>query len=637
MKSRKSLFLALTIAFALGKASAQNSVPQGMELTAHEWCQQIKAGWNLGNTFESCDGKWNNSTWEWDNVSNNNRNSWETAWGNPAVTTEMIQAVKDAGFNAIRIPVRWLPHIPDRSTMTIDPVWMARIKEVVDICLDKGLYVIINTHHELWLEYNPYTQYQEQNNEWLAKIWTQIGTTFANYDGKLAFAGINEVVHNGSWQAPSNENTTVLNSYNKTFVETVRALGGKNQYRNLIVQTYSCNPDYGLDSWRGFVIPTDVVQNRLSVEFHYYQPWDYCGSGSYYWWGEPYKQYGSQPNYGTESQIKELFSKAKTTWWDQGYGVVVGEYGCVMHYQQGANAETQKLQKENTQYYYKFLCNLMKTNGFAGFAWDNNALGNGEEQFGIFDRKDNMKIKNTYAMTGIIEGCQLDVETPEEPSGDEPGNEDPGSNDPVTSSSDGSDWYSNLVYGQYDWSGEFSIAWSSGLYVSKSHFANLASNTDENQIVVFFEITDQNESMMKFCYDDSEWKAMQMKLGTTTSEVFQCASAVQSQAGKGIMIVNIPATNVSKLQSHDLVIHGVGAKINRVIVVDANKVDQLSKGDANADHKVSISDVVDVVSYLNMPQKPDWLINVKSADVTNPSGIEQGDVVGVANLVLEKR
>ena len=134
---------------------------------------QIQAGWNLGNTMEAQCG--------------------ETAWGNPMVNQQLINAVKAAGFNAIRIPAAWDCHA-DQTTLTIDAAWMARVKQVVDYAYNQGMYVILNIHWDGgWLEEHPLYSYQAAVNQKQRAYWTQIANTFKNYNERLLFAGTNEV------------------------------------------------------------------------------------------------------------------------------------------------------------------------------------------------------------------------------------------------------------------------------------------------------------------------------------------------------------------------------------------------------------------------------------------------------------
>ena len=136
--------------------------------TAQQWNKDI-VGWNLGNEFECSAPGQDGESMQIGNPDGSIHA--ETAWGNPVVTKKMIQAVKKAGFNAIRIPIRWQCHITNAQAMSIDKAWIARIKEVVGWCLDNGLKVIINVHHEKWLEGRPTYQYKEENCQKLALLW----------------------------------------------------------------------------------------------------------------------------------------------------------------------------------------------------------------------------------------------------------------------------------------------------------------------------------------------------------------------------------------------------------------------------------------------------------------------------------
>ena len=312
------------------------------------------------------------------------------------MTKKTIDAVKSAGFNAIRIPIRWQNHITNVDKMTIDKAWVARIKEVVGWCLSNNLKVIINTHHDKWLEGRPTFQYKEENNHKLALLWQNIAREFGKYDYRVAFAGTNEVHVKDIWGKPTDENLAVQNSYNQTFINAVRATGGKNKKRHLIVQTYVCNPDFGLNG--GLIIPKDVNGNDyMSVEFHYYTPWDYAGECKYYFWGEPYKQYGEVSGQG-ESDMTSFMDKVKGEWADKGLGVIIGEWGVTNHYKEGQ----ENVIHENMTYYCRHFIDETKKRGYATFLWDNNSFGNGMEQFGVFDRQNGMQVKAPWILDGIM-------------------------------------------------------------------------------------------------------------------------------------------------------------------------------------------------------------------------------------------
>ena len=390
----KKLLLLAAIMLASMGSWAQTVEPnnEGMTLSAQDWTRDVVMGWNLGNSLE-CPYT-------------------ETEWGNPKTTKAMIHAVAEAGFNAIRIPVRWINHVNNTTDMIVNADWLARVKEVVDWCLEENMYVIINSHHEEWYDRNPYYSKQEENNRMLAALWTCIATYFRDYDQRLIFAGTNETTVN--WAAPTAEQQAVQNSYNQTFVDAVRETGGKNYYRNIVVQTFACSPYHGLN---GFTIPTDKVEGRLSVEFHYYDPYEYCGNCTYYYWGEAYKDKGRILASSTEKTITNLFDRITNTWAKKGLGVVMGEYGVSNHFTE----DDKQTQQENMQYYLKCVVSEARQHGFAAFAWDNNAFNNGPENFGIFKRWQNMAVGNTYFLKGITEGAGSEYVEPVGPGDDDTG------------------------------------------------------------------------------------------------------------------------------------------------------------------------------------------------------------------------
>src|SRR5215213_244672 len=194
------------------------SAPASAQLpTAQQVANQITIGWNIGNTLEAQCG--------------------ETAWGNPAVSQTLINAVKAAGFNAVRIPAAWDCHT---SNGTIDSAWIARVKQVVDYAYNQNMYVVLNIHWDGgWLEEHPLYSYQQSVNQKQNNYWTQIANYFKNYNERLLFAGTNEV--HADYNTPTTENNTVQQSFNQTFVNAVRATGGNNASRTLVVQTYNTN------------------------------------------------------------------------------------------------------------------------------------------------------------------------------------------------------------------------------------------------------------------------------------------------------------------------------------------------------------------------------------------------------------
>jgi len=321
--------------------------------TAQQVAAQIGLGWNLGNTLEAQCG--------------------ETAWGNPMASQQLINAVNAAGFNTIRITAGWDCHA-NQSTMTIDATWMARVKQVVDYANGQGMYVILNIHWDGgWLQDHPLYSFQTAVNQKQRAYWTQIATTFRNYNERLLFAGTNEV--HADYGTPTTEHIAVQQSYNQTFVDAVRATGGNNASRTLVVQTYNTNMWHGLSY---FSLPSDTIANRLIVEVHHYDPYDFTlnPSGSCLYWGAP-NPTQSACTWAQEAYHDDLFSRVRAKWVDAGIPVIIGEYGV---------ATRPNLNLPSRQYYLEYVNRAAAANGLKTFYWDNGVQPSQTNGFALFDR-----------------------------------------------------------------------------------------------------------------------------------------------------------------------------------------------------------------------------------------------------------
>ncbi len=270
--------------FALCTASAQDFE------TATEAAANMTLGWNLGNTLDACS---TDTTDMWiEKYTDCTPYDYETAWSQGETTSELFQMFKEAGFNAIRVPVTWYPHIDDNGA--IDSDWLARVKEVVDYVIDLGMYCVLNVHHDTG-QYNTHwliadgTTYTNVKSKYEA-LWTNIATAFKDYDDHLLFEGYNEMLDScdswnfASFNTSSRYDATVaadaysaINNYAQSFVDAVRATGGNNSVRNLIVSTYAAVSGY--KTWNNshlsepvnnLVIPTDAADNHILAEVHMY-------------------------------------------------------------------------------------------------------------------------------------------------------------------------------------------------------------------------------------------------------------------------------------------------------------------------------------------------------------------------------
>ena len=328
-----SLMLAVLMLIpCVGSAEESEAVDNGVMregLTALEATRLMGNGINLGNTLEACD---NNV-----GIKTNTPLSYETHWGQPKTTQAMIDGMKAAGFDTIRIPVAWMTNATHlyEGDYTIDADYMDRVEEVVRYARKAGMYVIINDHWDGgW-----YGMFGSESAETRALameaykgMWQQIAERFRDYSDYLIFESANEEL-GGRFDENSplycsdsvvtyltdDERYALTNEINQTFVDVVRATGGNNATRFLLIAGYSTDIDQTCDD--RFQMPKDTVDSKLMVSVHYYDPWSYCGASS----AVSATKWGKVSDY--EYMDQQLAKMTKFT--EAGYGVVIGEYGAL--------------------------------------------------------------------------------------------------------------------------------------------------------------------------------------------------------------------------------------------------------------------------------------------------------------------
>ncbi len=350
----------------------------GMSSTAQQIAAQMTLGWNIGNTLEATGS--------------------ETSWGNPKVTPELIQTVKANGFDAIRIPAAWNQYA-DPVTAEIDPAWLARVKEVVQYCIDEDMPVLLNIHWDGgWLEENISRDKQAQNNAKQKAFWQQIATYLRDFDERLIFASANEP------NVDDEEQMTVLMAYHQTFIDAVRATGGKNAYRILVVQGPRTDIEKTNHLWAQ--MPVDTLPDRLMLEVHFYTPFNFAGltkdeswGNQFYYWGEGNRSSTDttrNPTWGEEDEVDRLLALMKTQFIDEGIPVVIGEYGAIRR--ENLSGEQLELHRKSRKYYLQYVTQQSRKHGLIPFYWDNGALGN--FGYGIFDRR-NYSVFDQQALDAV--------------------------------------------------------------------------------------------------------------------------------------------------------------------------------------------------------------------------------------------
>ena len=353
--------------------------------TATQAVANMRVGWNLGNTLDSNSGDVNNMWIEaW---TQRTPSDYETAWGQPVTKPELLQMFKEAGFNAIRVPVTWYPHMEatfksvkwNNSTNSLTPwdpeadpigtkiqaAWMKRVHEVVDYVISQGMYCILNIHHDTgagstaWLVASE-ADYDKQRERYEA-VWTQIAEEFKDYDEHLLFESYNEMLDPydswcfASFATTGNYNATVatsaynaINSYAQSFVDAVRATGGNNSQRNLIVNTYGACSGSGTwnshlaDPLKKMKLPDDSAAGHIIFEVHTYLDIKNLSS--------------------TKSEVNQMIRDLRNNLAAKGAPVVFGEWGTTT--ENGYDNY-----RSNMLAFARYFVEQAKANGMGTFYW----------------------------------------------------------------------------------------------------------------------------------------------------------------------------------------------------------------------------------------------------------------------------
>ena len=320
------------------------------DITTMELVHDMGIGINLGNTFEAWGG--------W--ITSGNVNDYETCWGSPIITEEIIQGYANDGFGVLRVPVAW-SNMMD-SEYNIDQSYIDRVKEVVGWAIDDGMYVIMNIHWDGgWWEQFP-DDYDKCMTKY-TKIWTQLCDNFGEFNDYLMFESLNE---EGGWDSLWNRYTDgdtegkhrsyeILNNINQTFVDIVRESGGNNAERHLLIAGYNTDVDLTCDEL--FVMPDDPA-GRCAVSVHYYTPSTFCILDSDADWGQAKTAWGSPRDY---AEMEKYLDKVKERFVDNGVPVIVGEYGAVAIRNKTA---------EQVRNYNIVACTKMYERGLCPVLWD---------------------------------------------------------------------------------------------------------------------------------------------------------------------------------------------------------------------------------------------------------------------------
>lgn len=297
----------VTVSPAEKKAAAVNK-----KETTLEFVQNLGTGINLGNTFD-CTGDWFEKT-----VS-----AQERAWGSPIITKEMIEGYADAGFGVMRLPASWTVLADAKGNL--DKKYLDRIEEVVGWILDSGMKCILNTHHDGWAE--KFTEDYDGTLKIYENIWKQISERFKDYGDDLVFESMNEVGFDSVWNQYGGTNGKdkafdMFNKINQKFVDTVRASGGNNADRHLLIASYWTNIDHACA--KEFKMPKDPA-GRCAISVHYYTPATFCIIEEDVEWGKAQSEWGTKAE---RDELAKYMDMMKENFSDKGIGVIIGEFCC---------------------------------------------------------------------------------------------------------------------------------------------------------------------------------------------------------------------------------------------------------------------------------------------------------------------
>lgn len=317
--------------------------------TSQEIVSQMGMGWNVGNTFDATgfDAK--------------DIYGHEKSWGNPAVTKELIDAVAAAGFKTLRIPITWTSEIAYDGKYTIRPEFLARIKEVVDYAYEDGLFVIINVHHESWVNRKDLDKAFVDVGVELDAVWSQISDYFADYDQHLIFEGMNEPRMAGTeieWTG--NEAAyEAINFLDQVFTDAVRSNGkGFNAERCLMIPQYAASCSSSVMASLSLPTYNGEAVNNLIVSVHSYTPYDFCLSDK----SADFDINNSSHTGGVDA----VFATINNLFLSKGIPAVMGETG----------ATNTKDNTEARERWAAYTASKAASYGVPIVIWDNGAKGN---------------------------------------------------------------------------------------------------------------------------------------------------------------------------------------------------------------------------------------------------------------------
>lgn len=528
----KTSFATLLLASAIASANAQ------ITETATDAVKNMGLGWNLGNTFDASGNNitgdvTNDAYWGCQGLES------ETYWGQRTTKKELFPMMKNAGFGAIRVPVTWYNHMDKDGN--VDAEWMARVHEVVDYVLDAGLYCIVNVHHDTGADSNTFKSWlkadmdtynnQKERYEYL---WKQIAEEFKDYDQHLLFESYNEMLDIKSSWCFASYNTKdrydaeiaksaydAINNYAQSFVNSVRATGGNNSQRNLIVNTYGAC--CGSGNWNAHLtdplsemkIPEDKAKDHIIFEVHTYP--SISNNGKDRAWSE------------IKDEIDQMIKVLKDNLVSKGAPVIFGEWG-TSNVDAGDGKTDYDVRRDLMFDFASYFVKQAKENNMATFYWMGLTDGT-YRTYPAFNQPDLAECLAKAYHGADFQGEYLEYEQP-----------------------------ATLVC----FEGSKDLAWGNGITIEAQIFKNAGENCE--LVLSYIQMQDEDDDIQLY-YGNWSDKAKFIVEGHNYTADFNPSKVYGTKANTNHeTIVAFPRTDYEKIASLGLVIHGIGIKVQKVVV-----------------------------------------------------------------------
>ncbi|MET8977069.1 cellulase family glycosylhydrolase [Streptomyces sp. NPDC004539] len=330
-----ALLVALLLALLLSPVTPAHAAdpPPPSSPAARSAVAAMQPGWNLGNTYDAIPD--------------------ETSWGNPPVTKALLQQVKSQGFRSIRLPVTWGGHQGGAPGYTIDAAWMAKVAQVVDWALEENLYVMLNLHHDSWSWLNTLPSNHDAVLARYTATWTQIAARLRDRSDRLVFESVNEPTFTGT--SGDDENYRLLAELNRVFQSTVRASGGGNANRLLVLPTLYTNSDQGrLDALAAEL--TALRDPMIATTIHFYGWWPFSVNIAGY----------TRFDAASEQDLTGQFDRAYNTFVAHGVPVIIGEYALLAY----DHTRPGIIERGEVRKYFEMLGNYARDRQLTTMLWD---------------------------------------------------------------------------------------------------------------------------------------------------------------------------------------------------------------------------------------------------------------------------